>query len=994
MMLPSRFASNMLIYMIVIAVVTLAAAIAPAPCHAQISSDNLAAAANGPLFTTYCADMTRAQFVPDQGYHFRYYSGDQSVAFTTDQAGDWGIVFERDGELVISLNDYYAAPVIHESWSDYVRYSAQPYDGIELTGRFHVHTSTLAIWEVVLENTTDDQQTITIAPYVDNELLLLPDTDEASTLSFQHEHPADGWTVDKQIPHPFKRYNQLSMQPTADASSVFANLSNESITIPEWVMPDEDPIFPLYGRLTLENGDRVNPSETSVQAYAFLKHDLRSLVTLNSPVYGSTWNEWKHRGYYALELGELEWAPRIYSAETGWKEVDENDLRIVASAPELGVAAQWDHSQPVPFAAGSKRHDLTLSESFADAPRNLIVTADTFGVHLTWDGDSKQIYRVYWNHMKCRMTAQEAASRGHRKDEYLLAGARSVTQFKFLAQREGNSFDLDLRPRVDAPDGSGKIKVAYEPEQDLFIRQFIVTATSADKYPGPASETVVYSPQPSLSEQLSDPLVIRETEGLLATGTALLKQITLAPGESGTVRIARQVTADRFEFERNEWLINNLANRSLDDFAQPHRDRFAAFDHLDLPDRDTELLLLSATNLLRQSMLPPEGQLTRNYYVFSREPTWGWGHGGQVFHESLSMMAYGLLDPMSAQGSMQVFREAQLDPETDSMSYWAYIPYRVGPYLNETIPTDGNLTMSGPFYTWISLDLFKMNGDQSFLEQMYPSCKQFLNYWARHRDTDNDAIFEWGGDAILESLRDASVVIWDQVAPPDSLEALDLNCMLVKEYYSLSEMSDSLDNDDTSTWEWKSGAELAYIVQRAMWDEETGFFYHIRKRGQTIKNDGTIDPDRFSFREPNDLKHMEIIGFLPLWAGIATPEQAERLVREHLTNPDEFWREYGVPSLSASDPYYDAHGYWNGPVWVQWNYLIVQGLLRYGYMQEARELTNRVSAGMIEMLSEDHHFWEFYSPDDPWGGWHHNYIWAGIIARMLHDVNIEGNSDE
>jgi hypothetical protein len=32
-------------------------------------------------------------------------------------------------------------------------------------------------------------------------------------------------------------------------------------------------------------------------------------------------------------------------------------------------------------------------------------------------------------------------------------------------------------------------------------------------------------------------------------------------------------------------------------------------------------------------------------YVFSREPTWGWGHDGQVFHESLSMLAYALFDP-------------------------------------------------------------------------------------------------------------------------------------------------------------------------------------------------------------------------------------------------------------------------------------------------------------------------------------------------------------
>ena len=45
------------------------------------------------------------------------------------------------------------------------------------------------------------------------------------------------------------------------------------------------------------------------------------------------------------------------------------------------------------------------------------------------------------------------------------------------------------------------------------------------------------------------------------------------------------------------------------------------------------------------------GQTSYNFYVFSREPLWGWGHGHQVLHESLSMLAYVYLDPVSAQNS-------------------------------------------------------------------------------------------------------------------------------------------------------------------------------------------------------------------------------------------------------------------------------------------------------------------------------------------------------
>ncbi|MBA3971254.1 MAG: hypothetical protein H0X46_03780, partial [Bacteroidetes bacterium] len=100
-----------------------------------------------------------------------------------------------------------------------------------------------------------------------------------------------------------------------------------------------------------------------------------------------------------------------------------------------------------------------------------------------------------------------------------------------------------------------------------------------------------------------------------------------------------------------------------------------------------------------------------------------------------------------------------------------------------------------------------------------------------------------------------------------------------------------------------------------------------------------------------------------------------------------FWRPFGVPSLSAKDSYYNPKGYWNGPVWVEWNYLIMRGLIDYGYLVEAKELVDRVAKGMTTILKQNHNLWEFYSPDEAWGGYHRTYIWAGIINRMMMDTD-------
>lgn len=75
----------------------------------------------------------------------------------------------------------------------------------------------------------------------------------------------------------------------------------------------------------------------------------------------------------------------------------------------------------------------------------------------------------------------------------------------------------------------------------------------------------------------------------------------------------------------------------------------------------------------------------------------GWGFGGMVFHESLSLLAYGLLDPGMSEDFQLEYSERQ---DKDG-----YIPYRVGSYLEERIITNGGKTSSRPFYHYINLEM-------------------------------------------------------------------------------------------------------------------------------------------------------------------------------------------------------------------------------------------------------------------------------------------------
>ena len=448
---------------------------------------------------------------------------------------------------------------------------------------------------------------------------------------------------------------------------------------------------------------------------------------------------------------------------------------------------------------------------------------------------------------------------------------------------------------------------------------------------------------------------------------AMQKTISIPSGQSSQLRIIRGVA--EYESDVNDLIAECRSLRFIDLqlFVEDAEQIYSRIPNLTFSNHDYEMLYWSAFSLMRQCMMPPEGECSYNYYVFSREPTWGWGHGGQVFHESLVMIAYAFMDGQSAMNSQRVYMERQWED--------GYINYRTGPYLNETIPHAGQYTTSAPLFNWENWEIYKITEDMLFLQDAYQSGSEFYQYWLNNRNADGDSLCEWGAHAVLESLRDGYVAVWDQVGWPANFEGLDLNVMLVSEAHSLAQMALELGNTSEYDYWTNEAAERTDAINNTFWDEQTSFFYHV----------DMIDHD-FTFNSANDLKRREIIGFLPLWANSATEEQAEELVQV-LTDPDKFWRVYGIPSLAADDVYYNPEGYWNGPVWVQWQYLIFRGLINYGYYYQAEQLADIVLAAIIDQLKNDHNLWEFYSPDDQWAGYHKTYIWAGIAARMLMDLN-------
>ncbi len=238
----------------------------------------------------------------------------------------------------------------------------------------------------------------------------------------------------------------------------------------------------------------------------------------------------------------------------------------------------------------------------------------------------------------------------------------------------------------------------------------------------------------------------------------------------------------------------------------------------------------------------------------------------------------------------------------------------------------------------------------------YDGLKKYLDRWFAY-DADGNGLPTWDS-------ADASGMD-NQVRRAGGIgsffcEGTDLACYLHRELECMALIAAKLGKTEDQRNFQAHAAALAGAINTVLWDERDGFYYD--------RNEKTGEAIRVK----------SVVGFLPMWAGVATPERAARLVREHLTNGQEFWLKYPVATYAATEPdYYQGsrHGEcnWQGTNWVPTDYMVMHGLLRYGFKDVARDLAYRT----FEMtLDKNPATREFYDADtgtgnglNPFRGW-------------------------
>lgn len=263
---------------------------------------------------------------------------------------------------------------------------------------------------------------------------------------------------------------------------------------------------------------------------------------------------------------------------------------------------------------------------------------------------------------------------------------------------------------------------------------------------------------------------------------------------------------------------------------------------------------------------------------------------------------------------------------------WA-LPEQCKPFLAQAA-VRASRTMTD--YQW----LLEPNGESK--RSNYEKLGDTLHFWENARRAP-DGLFLWYDG--VESGVDNNPAVSDR--PAQVTEGVDLQCYLYREYRAMAVLAEKLGRrDDVEKYNAKAD-NLQKLVREKMWSEPDGMFLNIDARtGQFVRIKTWTN-------------------LVPLWAGIATPDQAERMIRDHVLNANEFWCNYGIRTLAPSEPLYNAKsGYWRGPVWVISNYLVMHGLMRYGYLEDARQLAERTVNLLVSDIKATGGMNENYDPEN------------------------------
>lgn len=190
------------------------------------------------------------------------------------------------------------------------------------------------------------------------------------------------------------------------------------------------------------------------------------------------------------------------------------------------------------------------------------------------------------------------------------------------------------------------------------------------------------------------------------------------------------------------------------------------------------------------------------------------------------------------------------------------------------------------------------------------------------------------------------------------------NSILSKADEDLIELGKILGKDTGQIREWHTQTNRS--LREKLWHREHGAF------------------DAFDLCNRKHIETITASGFMPLFCGAPSQEQAKIMYQFLESNSFCTMHNdhcFSIPNYNLDGEYLEPANYWRGPVWINTNWLLMQGLRRYGFQAKARS----VRADIIELVRR----WGFHEYFDPFKGTGYGTDHFSWTAALFIDVASE-----
>jgi putative isomerase len=285
-------------------------------------------------------------------------------------------------------------------------------------------------------------------------------------------------------------------------------------------------------------------------------------------------------------------------------------------------------------------------------------------------------------------------------------------------------------------------------------------------------------------------------------------------------------------------------------------------------------------------------------------------------------------------------------------------------------------------------EIYRKYQDKWFLEEVYNELLNWNRWRAANRDIHGYLVYgtdpyDYGNNkslAVMESGKMKAAkwesgmdnspmwddAVFDSASHRMLLADVGLMSLYITDCRSLAEIAVILgkinDAKELTERAKKYAKKLA-----TLWDEKFGLYLNKE-----------LVTGNFSYRLSPTL-------FYPLLAKIPTQKQAERMIKEHFYNPQEFWGKYIMPSISRNDKAYKDNHYWRGRIWAPLNFLVYLGMRNYDLPIAKKDIVEKSKNLLLKSWMAENYVCENYNADDGRGGepgaWSDSfYHWGALLG--------------